>query len=149
MNEVISQKTQVAVDLKKAIDRPGSLDDIILIDGDELIIPRFINTVSVGGDVLKPITVQFDERSRFSKYISAAGGFAKSASRSTAFIQYANGSSAKTTNFLGIRHFPKVKPGSLIFVPYKNESKSVDPTKAGILISALTAISTLMVLLFR
>jgi hypothetical protein len=98
---------------------------------------------------LKPVTVQFDERSSFSKYISAAGGFARSASKSSAFIQYANGSSAKTTSFLGISKYPKVKPGSSIFIPQKNQGQVVDPTKAGILISALTAISTLMVLLFR
>ena len=148
-SELLSAKTEVALNLKKAVARPGSSDDIILVDGDELIVPKVNNTISIGGEVLKPVTVQFDDESRFSKYISAAGGFTRSASKSTAFIQYANGSSAKTTVFLGIRSYPKVKPGSSIFIPQKNEQQSVDPTKAGILISALTAISTLMVLLFR
>jgi protein involved in polysaccharide export with SLBB domain len=143
------ENTEVALNLVKAISRPGSFDDISLVDGDVLIVPKFNNTVSVSGDVLKPVTVQFDERSSFSKYISAAGGFARSASKSSAFIQYANGSSAKTTSFLGISKYPKVKPGSSIFIPQKNQGQVVDPTKAGILISALTAISTLMVLLFR
>ena len=141
--------TEVALNLEKAISRPGSFDDISLVDGDVLIVPKFDNTVSVSGDVLKPVTVQFDDRSSFFKYISAAGGFARSASKSSAFIQYANGSSAKTTSFLGISKYPKVKPGSSIFIPQKNQGQVVDPTKAGILISALTAISTLMVLLFR
>ena len=148
-NELVGTKTEVALDLQKAIARPGSDDDINLVDGDELFVPKFNNTISIGGEVLKPVTVQYDETSKFSKYISAAGGFTRSASKSTAFIQYANGSSAKTTSFLGILHYPKVKPGSSIYVPQKNESQTVDPTKAGILISALTAISTLMVLLFR
>lgn len=148
-NELLGTKTEVALDLQKAIARPGSDDDINLVDGDELFVPKFNNTISIGGEVLKPVTVQYDGTSKFSKYIAAAGGFTRSASKSTAFIQYANGSSAKTTSFLGILHYPKVKPGSSIFVPQKNESQTVDPTKAGILISALTAISTLMVLLFR
>lgn len=148
-NELSRTNTEVALNLDKAINRPGSIDDISLVDGDQLIVPKFNNTISVGGEVLKPVTVQFDEKSTFSKYISAAGGFSRAASKSSAFIQYSNGSSAKTTNFLGIRNYPKVLPGSAIFVPQKNQGQGVDPTKAGILISALTAISTLMVLLFR
>jgi len=81
--------------------------------------------------------------------VSAAGGFSKNALRSRLFVVYPNGRSAKTTNFLGMRFYPKVKAGSTVYVPLKPEQKGFDPSKFGVLISALTSLSTVFVLLFR
>jgi len=64
-------------------------------------------------------------------------------------VVYPNGRSAKTTNFLGMRFYPKVKAGSTVFVPLKPEQKGFDPSKLGVLISALTSLSTIFVLLFK
>ena len=141
--------SEVAVDLKKAIERPGTASDLTLKDGDELIIPRYVNTVEVQGEVLKPLTVQFSEGRGLGSYISAAGGFTKNAIRNRAFVVYPNGRSAKTTNFMGMRFYPKVKAGSTVYVPLKPEQKGFDPSKFGVLISALTSLSTVFVLLFR
>jgi len=82
-------------------------------------------------------------------YINAAGGFSRNALRSKAFVVYSNGRSAKTTNFLGMRFYPKVKAGSTVFVPLKPEQKGFDPSKLGVVISALTSLSTIFVLLFK
>jgi len=81
--------------------------------------------------------------------VSAAGGFTKNAIRNRAFVVYPNGRSAKTTNFLGMRFYPKVKAGSTVYVPLKPEQKGFDPSKLGVLISALTSLSTIFVLLFK
>jgi hypothetical protein len=48
-----------------------------------------------------------------------------------------------------MRSYPKVTPGSSIFVPLKPETKGFDAAKAGILVSALSAVMTGMALLFR
>jgi len=150
IDESLAESTiDVAVDLEKAIQRPGSASDITLKDGDELIVPRFLNTVSIEGEVLKPVSVQFEEGRSLGGYVSDAGGFSKNALRSRAFVIYPNGRSAKTTNFLGIRFYPKVKAGSTVYVPLKPEQKGFDPSKFGVLISALTSLSTVFVLLFR
>jgi protein involved in polysaccharide export with SLBB domain len=141
--------SDVAIDLKRAIERPGSSADLTLKDGDELIIPKYINTVDVQGEVLKPVSVQFEDGRGLGNYISAAGGFTKNALRNRAFVVYPNGRSAKTTNFLGMRFYPKVKAGSTVFVPLKPEQKGFDPSKLGVLISALTSLSTIFVLLFK
>jgi protein involved in polysaccharide export with SLBB domain len=131
------------------LSNPGSDDDIILQDGDELIVPRFDNTVSINGEVLKPVTVQFETGKGFSNYLSASGGFTRKAYRSRAFVVYPNGRSAKTYQFLGIRKYPKITPGSSIFIPVKPDTNAFDAAKAGILVSAFSAIMTGLVLLFR
>lgn len=148
--EFESQTTEVALDLAKILQKPGSEDDVTLQDGDQLIVPKFVNTVSVNGEVLKPVTVQFETRKGLEGYISAAGGFNRSAYKQRIFVVYPNGGSAKTTSFLGIRSYPKVTPGSTIFVPLKpNTTKSFDTAKAGVLVSAFSAVMTTLVLLFR
>jgi protein involved in polysaccharide export with SLBB domain len=147
--ELESQTTEVALDLKSILENPGSDEDITLKDEDELVVPRFVNTVSVGGEVLKPVTVQFQNGRGFGSYISAAGGYSRNAYKSRAFISYANGRAARTKSFFGIRVHPKVKPGSSIFVPLEPATKGFDPSKFGVLISALTSLSTIFVLLFK
>jgi protein involved in polysaccharide export with SLBB domain len=147
--ELSSPTTDVALDLMKIMAKPNSDDDVTLQDGDELIVPRFNNTVSVGGEVLKPVTVQYESGKRFGSYLSAAGGFTRNAYKNRAFVVYPNGRSAKSHSFLGVRSYPKVTPGSSIFVPVKPEGNSFDAAKAGILVSALSAVMTGMALLFR
>ncbi len=149
IKELNSPTIDVALDLAKIMAKPNSDDDVTLQDGDELIIPRFNNTVSVGGEVLKPVTVQYESGKGFGSYLSAAGGFTRNAYKSRAFVVYPNGRSAKSHSFLGIRSYPRVTPGSSIFVPLKPEGNSFDPAKAGILVSAFSAVMTALVLFFR
>ncbi len=145
--ELKSETTDVALDLKRILDNPGSEDDVTLEDGDELVIPRFTNTVSVGGEVLKPVTIQFQGGRGFPSYLSAAGGFTKNAYRKRSFIVYPNGRSAKTHQYFGVRFYPKVTPGSSIFIPTKPDSKAFDPSKAGVLISSFASLITVLLLL--
>jgi protein involved in polysaccharide export with SLBB domain len=141
--------TEVSLDLTKIMSKPNSDDDVTLKEGDELIIPRFNNTVSVGGEVLKPVSVQYESGKGLGSYLSAAGGFTRNAYKARVFIVYPNGRSAKSYSFLGIRSYPRVSPGSSIFVPVKPETIGFDAAKAGILVSALSAVMTGMALLFR
>ena len=148
-NDLQDKTTEVAINLSTILSNPGSDDDITLQDGDELIVPRFDNTVSINGEVLKPVTIQFESGKGFSSYLSASGGFTRKAYRSRAFVVYPNGRSAKTYQFLGIRRYPKVTPGSSIFIPVKPDTNAFDAAKAGILVSAFSAVMTALVLLFR
>ncbi len=149
LDGVQTKITEVALNLKNILTNPGSDDDITLRDGDELIVPRFDNTVSINGEVLKPVTVQFEAGKGFSSYLSASGGFTRKAYRSRAFVVYPNGASAKTHQFLGIRRYPRITPGSSIFIPVRPDINAFDAAKAGILVSALSAVVTGLVLLFR
>jgi protein involved in polysaccharide export with SLBB domain len=150
LDQLQSTTTEVPLELDKILRNPGGEDDMTLQDGDVLIIPRYINTVLISGEVLKPVTVQFDAKSSFGDYISAAGGFNKRAYKKRVFIVYPNGRSARTKSFLGFKTYPKVTAGSSIFVPVEPPRQTAfDPAKAGVLVSAFASIMTTLVLLFR
>ncbi len=150
INQLNSKTTEVALELDKILAYPGTGEDVSLQDEDLIIIPRFVNTVGVSGEVLKPVTVQFEPGSDFGSYISAAGGFNRNAYKKRVFVVYPNGRSASTKSFLGIKSYPRLTPGSSIFVPLEPARQSgFDPAKAGVLVSAFAAILTTLVLLFR
>jgi protein involved in polysaccharide export with SLBB domain len=149
MDQLNSKTTEVALEIDKILARPGSEEDVTLQDEDQIIIPRFVNTVAVSGEVLKPVTVQYEPGRGFSSYISAAGGFNRNAYRKRVFVVYPNGRSASTKSFLGIRSYPRITPGSSIFIPLEPQGKEFDSAKAGVLVSAFASIMTTLVLLFR
>lgn len=142
--------TDVAIDLNYILKYPGSADDITLEEGDELIIPRINNTVSVNGEVFKPLEIMYEKGKSMNDYLSDAGGVTQSGKKGRAFVIYANGSSAKIKKPLGIfRNYPRIEPGASIFVPEKPKKEGFDAGKAGILVSALTAMVTALNLIFR
>jgi protein involved in polysaccharide export with SLBB domain len=147
--DIKTTTTEIAVNLAGALAKPGSNYDIILEDGDEIIIPQLKNVVAVTGEVLKPVNVQFTPGKRFNYYVSSAGGYSAKARKSKSFVVYSNGRSTKTGNFLGIfRNYPKVTPGSTVVVAAKPiRDGKFDAAKAGVLISALSALATTLVLL--
>lgn len=134
----------VAIDLGYILKHPGSTNDITLEEGDELFIPRINNTVSVNGEVFKPLEMMYVKGKRMNEYLSDAGGVTQSGKRGKAFVIYANGKSAKIKKALGIfPHYPEIEPGSNIFVPQRvKRDGGMDVAKAGIFISAITALIT-------
>jgi protein involved in polysaccharide export with SLBB domain len=149
--ESVSKNTSdVAINLRYILKHPGSTDDITLEEGDELIIPRINNTVSVNGEVFKPVEVMFEKGKDLKDYLSDAGGVTLSGKRGRAFVIYPNGSSAKIKKPLGIfRNYPRIEPGSSIFVPEKPKKDGFDAAKTGVLVSALTGLLTAAALIFR
>jgi protein involved in polysaccharide export with SLBB domain len=147
---VTKNTTDVAINLKYILSHPGSADDITLEEGDELIIPRINNTVTINGEVFKPVEVMYEKGKNISDYLSDAGGVTQSGKKGRAFVIYPNGSSAQIKKPLGIfRHYPKIEPGSNIFVPEKPKKDGIDAAKAGIIISAITGLLTAAALIFR
>jgi protein involved in polysaccharide export with SLBB domain len=135
--------TDVAIDLNFILKNPGSLDDITLEEGDELVIPRINNTVSVNGEVFRPVDVMYEKGKTMTDYLSDAGGVTQSGKGNKAFVIYPNGRSAKIGSTLGIfKSYPKIEPGSQIYVPQKPKKEGLDIAKAGILVSAFTALIT-------
>jgi len=143
---------EIALNLEKAIASPGSKDDISLEEGDKLIVPQINYVVNVSGEVQKTLAVQFEPDLRLKDYINQAGGYSVNAATGRTFVVYPSGRSFVTRHPLGIfKNTPKVTPGATIFVPKKEENnkRAFDPAKAGILVSAFSALMTGLVLLFR
>jgi protein involved in polysaccharide export with SLBB domain len=149
MELLAKNTTEVAINLQYILKNPGSADDITLEEGDELVIPRINNTVSVSGEVFKPLDIMYEKGKDMKDYLSDAGGVTQMGKKSRAFVIYANGSSAKIKKTLGIfPNYPRIEPGSNIFVPQKPK-KEFDAGKAGIIMSALTALITAAALIIR
>jgi protein involved in polysaccharide export with SLBB domain len=142
--DIVNKKTtDVAINLGYILKHPGSTDDITLEEGDELIIPRINNTVSVGGEVFKPLDIMYERSKSLKDYLDDAGGVTTQGVKKRTFVIYPNGSSAKRKMILGLfAKYPKVEPGSQVFVPQKERRSGLDIAKAGIFISAVTALIT-------
>ena len=139
----------VGVDLSKAVKNPGGRDDIFLRDGDELVVPRHNQTIQVGGGVLNPLSMPYIEGRGVKYYVKNSGGFALRAKRNRTYVIYPNGSAGATSNFLFIRSYPKILPGSEIVVPQRPEKESL-PAAAWIAIgSGISTIALTLVTLIN
>jgi protein involved in polysaccharide export with SLBB domain len=140
---------EIALNLRKVLENPGSIDDIMLEDGDEIMIPQVKNVVTIAGAVLKPVSVQFNSSKKFKYYVSSAGGFTSRAKKNKAYLVLSNGQSRKTGTILGFfRTYPAVASGATIYIPEKPEKDNrFDSAKAGVLISAVTTLLTAFAIL--
>ena len=134
----------VGINLDKAMEKPGSKYDLLLEGQDVVRVPKKLETISLYGEVFYPKMVRFDKRYRFKDFINQGGGFTSSALRRGSYVVYPNGEVASTKKVLFFNHFPKVKPGSEIFVPAKRLRQALG---AGELLGITSGLATLAAIL--
>lgn len=139
----------VGIDLAQILKKPRSKYDLLLEGGDIIRVPKQLQTVKVTGEVLRPINVVYKPGKGMKGYINGAGGFTYNASKRGAYVQYANGSVDAVSKFLFFTNYPKVTPGSEIFVP-----KRAPRDKIGVqgwigLGTALVSMAAIIVSLYR
>ena len=135
----------VGIELEKALAEPGGDADLVLREGDKLIVPEYNGTVKISGNVMYPNTVAYEKGRRPAWYINQAGGFGNRAKKSNTYIIYMNGTVAR------VGHNAKIRPGCEIVVPTKPEGNgkaltqwlSVGTTVAG-LATLIAAIANLI-----
>ena len=108
-------------------------------------IPSLDNTISVNGNVQQETIFNYNKAITFKKAISAAGGYTESADIKRAYIEYQNGQKKSIKSFLGIRTYPKVLPGSQIFVPERNNERS--KTSVGEIVGYTTSLVSIIALI--
>ncbi len=118
-NVISSRSDMVGIELEKVLATPGSKYDLILQEGDVLKVPKQLQTVRITGEVLRPSSIVYTEGDGFKKYINGSGGFTEKAFKRYAYITYANGSTQAVRKFLFFNNYPRVRPGSEIFVTQK------------------------------
>lgn len=109
----------VGIDLEAALNKPGSDADLVLREGDVLIIPEYNNTVRISGDVMYPNTVSYVPGKSLKYYIEQSGDYGQSAKKKRAYIVYMNGQVKKAKKY----DSDLIQPGCEIIVPTKQESR--------------------------
>lgn len=151
MKSLSDNESLVGIDLGKIMANPGSANDLYLEDGDEIYVPRKLQTVRVMGSVLFPTYVRYNGGMTLKGYVNRAGGFSDRANKNHAFVLYANGTVKSVKRVFWIRNYPSVEPGSKIIVPEKPmEVKSKMSTAETVsLMSAIITAAALIISVFK
>ena len=114
---------RMVVDMNSAVTRCDESSDIVLENGDRIIIPKYQDDVSVVGQVYFPTSHKFRSDRAALDYIGLSGGVKELAQYEHAYIVQANGevmsvrSSTSSFAWFGGPANIKVTPGATIFVP--------------------------------
>lgn len=140
---------RIGLNLPAVLKNRRHSDNILLVGGDSIEIPRYEPIVRVRGSVNAPVAVAYVPGQNVDYYINAAGGGTAKADTKRAFVTQANGKVESRSSYLGIVSWvPKPQPGSVVVVPEKDETTGFNfaaffSTTASVLtaIVALVAVS--------
>ncbi len=114
---------RMVVDMEKAVTRCDEASDVVLEDGDRIVVPKYQDEVVVVGQVYFPTSHKYRNDRAALDYIALSGGTKELAQREHAYIVQANGevmsvrSKASTWGWLLSPANVEVTPGSTIYVP--------------------------------
>jgi len=114
---------RMVIDMEGAVTRCDEKSDVVLEDGDRIIIPKFQDDVSVVGQVYFPTSHKYQSTRAALDYVALSGGTKELAQNEHAYIVQANGevmsvrSKASTWGWFMSPANVKVTPGSTIYVP--------------------------------
>ena len=131
----------VAIDLEEAMRHPKGDEDIVLREGDRLIVPQYSPTVKVSGDVMYPISMNYKKGESLKYYIEHAGGYGDNARKSRVYAVYMNGS----VELLKHRNKKAVQPGCTIVVPSKKRKDKMTTAEYAAMGTSAASIATMMV----
>ncbi len=100
----------------------GTVKDLVLEDGDEIIIPQKSNVIQIGGEVMMPKAVVYDPNYTLKDYISETGGYSLRADEDNVLVVLANGQVGNVENL-------SIQPGCRIIVMPKVDSKTMQFAK--------------------
>jgi protein involved in polysaccharide export with SLBB domain len=121
----IKTTEMIGIDLEAIFKNPKGKEDLILLEGDVLSIPKELQTVRMRGELLFPTSTRFQQGAGFRQYISKAGGFTDRSRKSRAYVVYANGDVKRAHKFLLYSVYPRISPGAEIIVPQKPERQGI------------------------
>jgi len=121
-------KILMAVNLRNALENPGSEDDIELEEGDMITIPKKPVAVQAFGAVNIQKKVPFYVGLTSRRLIRESGGFAENANKRGTYVLYPNGRVKTAHSYIFWRTYPKLTAGAELYVPVKKYRK---PLTAG------------------
>ena len=114
---------RIGIALPDVLRNSKSRDNIQLLDGDSVFIPRFNAVVNVKGAVNSPVAVTYVPGANLEYYVRAAGGITRQGDLRYAYVTQPNGKVEATSGKFIFRNNPKPRPGSSVFVPNKDPNE--------------------------
>lgn len=134
----------VGINLDKALENEGSVQwDLILQEGDRLIIPQYSNTVTINGEVMYPNSVAYMPGEGLDYYINQAGGYSLKARKNKVFAVNMNGTVTK------VRKAKDIQPGCEIVVPAKEKRNKLSLTEVMGMGTTFAAIATVVATIIK
>jgi protein involved in polysaccharide export with SLBB domain len=117
--------------------KPNGPDDVIIKDGDKLIIPRKTQDVTILGEVQSPTSHVFEPGLSREDYIEKSGGTTQHADHKRVYVVRANGDVVSRDGHGWFRrsHSTEIRPGDTIVVPLDTQKVPTLP-----LVQAITTI---------
>lgn len=137
----IGETYPVAISLDKALEEPNGLDDMVLREGDKLIIPQYSNTVKVSGDVMYPISMNYQKGKSLKYYIKRAGGYGDNARKKRVYAIYMNGS----VELISHNSSKDIQPGCEIVVPSKQQKRQLSTAEMMSMGTSAASIATMII----
>jgi protein involved in polysaccharide export with SLBB domain len=119
---------RVGLDLPHVLRDERFVDNLQIVDGDSIFIPRFSPVVTVRGAVNSAVGVAYVAGADLDYYIRSAGGPSIKGDSKHAYVTQPNGKvETRRRHLFGmISMDPRPQPGSSVFVPEKDPTKRVD-----------------------
>ena len=142
---VLRNGKKIPINYKKTVSSPNSNSNIFIKPGDQIIISKLENTVTVNGQVYLNTEVPFVNGKRVKYYINSVGGLSENADKGKIYVVKANGLAKSTKKFLFFKKHPRIEPGAQVYVPVKVEkirNNKLSTSELAIIGSAITSVTT-------
>jgi protein involved in polysaccharide export with SLBB domain len=103
--------------------RPGGSEDVIVRDGDKLVIPKKTEDITILGEVQSPTSHVYEPGLTRDEYIAKSGGTTQNADRKRIYVVRANGDvvAGYRTGWFRRSQRMEMRPGDTIVVPMNTE----------------------------
>jgi polysaccharide export outer membrane protein len=131
---------RIGIELPRVLRNARERDNLILQDGDSIFIPRYSGVVDITGAVNSPLAVAYVPGRDLAWYVRAAGGPTAQADLGRAYVTQPNGKveAAVKRRFLPDEQ-PTPRPGSVIFVPLRDQSERDSLTAFNATVAAVSS----------
>jgi uncharacterized membrane protein len=147
INNLYKEQKPVGIQLDQILQKPGSSEDLFLLEGDIIKVPKQLQTIQTFGAVNVPKQIVYYDGISFRDALRESGRYSMNASRKNSYVIYPNGQVRKTKSFLFIRSYPTIKPGTEIYVSAKRPKAKLSTGEVIGIVSSLTSLVTILIVL--
>ncbi len=147
INDLYKEQKPVGIQLDLILQKPGSSEDLFLLEGDIIKVPKQLQTIQTFGAVNVPKQIVYFDGISFRDALRESGRYSINASKKNSYVIYPNGQVRKTKSYLFFRSYPSIKPGTEIYVSAKKPKAKLSTGEVIGIVSSLTSLVTILIVL--